>query len=511
MVNEIDQQKNNIRKYFRQQNNIITRLGDVVVHDELGQGGNAVVFSATWGRTQVAIKFLAEDCANEVSSRYNRFLTEVREIIKIADSQAVVPIYFYDHLNIEKNVFPYMLMKKYPDTLSTWKKRNEVDEIKKVLPIIKQIIYCLNQIHSRNIIHRDLKPQNILLDEEGNLVFADFGISWFDPEHYERIVKTDKRDRLANYGFSAPEQFQINPEPKPTMDLFALGQIIQWLVTNDTVRGVGRTKLSSIHESFQPLDSVVDLLLQFDPLKRPQTVSDVADLIHNSLNPIEIKAREEDIVFNALRGFDEIIRSACPGRRGLIRITEKNRIDNIMSVLAEQYKELRLWWTQGSSDCPIENIRQLNEDIWLFDSSECLIEEIWVKKDHSLDHQYILLQCGARTNFGIYEDYGQKSEEAAWFIDRYITRQEYDDGYAEIDGVVEKIEGRAEVRIRELERDFLFVATFANPINVDSHRSKNREIVDSVYHVIKDNEGVIESELEKLDKLSRHQISIMMS
>ncbi|MCM3269332.1 serine/threonine protein kinase [Paenibacillus elgii] len=209
MTSLIDQHKNTIRKYLKQHNTITTLLGDVVVLEELGQGGNAVVFSASWGRTRIAIKFLAEDCANEVTSRHNRFLTEVREIIKLADSQAVIPIYFYGHLSIGGNVFPYMLMKRYPDTLSTWKKKNKINEISKVLPIVKQLIYCLDQIHSENIIHRDLKPQNILIDEECQLVLADFGISWFDPEHYERLVKTDKKDRLANFGFSAPEQFQI--------------------------------------------------------------------------------------------------------------------------------------------------------------------------------------------------------------------------------------------------------------------------------------------------------------
>ncbi|AWP28481.1 hypothetical protein [Paenibacillus sp. Cedars] len=281
--------------------------------------------------------------------------------------------------------------------------------------------------------------------------------------------------------------------------------------SGDTVRGVNRTKLTSVHESFKPLDSVVDLLLQYEPSNRPQSAKELSKLIHTALNPPVIRESEEDKVINTLRRFDDIIRSACPGKRGLVRITEKQKIDYIMKRLAEEYSKLRLWWTQGSSDCPIENIRQLDEHIWIFDSSECRIEEIWVKKDSGLDHQYILLQCGPMPRFGIYEDFGQKTEEAAWFLDRYITRQEYDDGYAAIDGKVEKIDGRAEIRIREFERDFLFVATFANPINVDMNRNRNREVVDDVYHAIKDAGEILESELRKIDKLKRHPVSVMMS
>ncbi|NGM83392.1 protein kinase [Paenibacillus sp. 7124] len=511
MASNIDQQKNIIRKFFKDNNIIDTLLGEIYVMDELGQGGNAIVYSALWGRSVVAIKFLAEDCSVKTTSRHQRFVTEVREIIKLSDSQAVVPIYLYDLLPVEDFIFPYMLMKQYSDTLSTWKKKNPILQITDVLPVIKDLIYCIDKIHNLNIIHRDLKPQNILIDEDNDLVLADFGISWFDPEHYERLVKTEKKERLANFSFSAPEQFQTNPEPKPTMDLFALGQLIQWLITGDTLRGVGRTKLSSIHESFAPLDSIVDMLLQYDPSNRPQSVNELNSLLKSVLNPPEIQETEEERVFKALRGFDLIIRSTCPGKMGLIKITDKHKIHLIMSMIAEQYIKLRLWWTQGSSDCPIENIRQLDEDIWLFDSSECLIEEIWVKKDHSLDHQYILLQCAPMPPFGIYEDRGQKSEEAAWFMEKYITRQEYDDGFAEINGKIEKINNKAEIRIRELERDFLFVATFANPINVDTHPYNNRYVVDEVYHSIKDAGKIVETELIRLDKLKRHPTSVMMS
>ena len=42
---------------------------------------------------------------------------------------------------------------------------------------------------------------------------------------------------MANFDFSAPEQFQKENTPHCTMDIFALGQIITWIITGSVARG----------------------------------------------------------------------------------------------------------------------------------------------------------------------------------------------------------------------------------------------------------------------------------
>jgi len=41
----------------------------------------------------------------------------------------------------------------------------------------KQVLLAIKYSHENRILHRDLKPQNLLIDGEGNLKIADFGLA----------------------------------------------------------------------------------------------------------------------------------------------------------------------------------------------------------------------------------------------------------------------------------------------------------------------------------------------
>ncbi len=42
-------------------------------------------------------------------------------------------------------------------------------------------------IHSANVLHRDLKPENIIIDADGYLVLADFGIALELPKEEDEV------------------------------------------------------------------------------------------------------------------------------------------------------------------------------------------------------------------------------------------------------------------------------------------------------------------------------------
>ena len=53
------------------------------------------------------------------------------------------------------------------------------DEAKRLL---KQLASALAHVHEKKLAHRDIKPDNILINADGNVLLADFGICLFDSE-----------------------------------------------------------------------------------------------------------------------------------------------------------------------------------------------------------------------------------------------------------------------------------------------------------------------------------------
>lgn len=503
MLNE----KSTIRKYIRERGKIESDLGTITITQEIGEGGNALVFNALLGKKEVALKVLAEQ---KNTSKYRRFISEFREIIQLAETKAVVPIYYFNHIEIEGQEFPYVIMKNFPLTLKSWRQTNSINNYGELEGLLINLLDIVSVIHEENIVHRDIKPENILVSEDGQLVLADFGISWFDPEFFERFVHTGKGDRMANYDFSAPEQFEKGSRPHPTMDIFALGQIITWLVTGGVARG-NRIHLTSVDESFSVIEPVVSQMLARDPKERPSSINEIKEMIVNIIKEVSENRRfqnEIDSVLGDLRTFDKMLLHAFPGKRGILVTDDPIKIERLMNGLSGITSQTDLWWSQGSSNNTINKIDKLGENTWIMDYKEVQVEKIWaLKHNYSLDHQFLIIKTKAMPSFGIHENKEFHNEEAAWFIDRYISREEYDDGVAEIDGEVVVLEGKAELRLRNLQPEFYFVATSSHPIIL----FENEHVVSEVYKNLVQNDELDQDDITKLTRLKRHQISIMTS
>ena len=325
---QVSMQKLSIREIndYLKINNLYlkTKYGKIQIYNlESKSGGNGTVYFGKMSGIDVAIKFLI----NNSKEKLNRFLCEFGNVIlKLSEQDGIVKMFFYDEIVINNNIYPLICMKRYAGKLGY----NEDYSEDEIIDLVKQILYSTSIIHKQGIIHRDLKPDNLLLDSNGKIHIADFGIAYYNPEFFDKTGHTTEGERLANFDFSAPEQRDSKTEPNATMDIYAIGQITQWLVFGKTTKGTHRKRL---YEKFNTsrmhfLDSVVDKCLNDDPNNRYQSIEEILEEIEQyNIDKIKVKTNDKVALIE-------------DNSRNIDTIELKNALQDIMNKICNfQYGE----------------------------------------------------------------------------------------------------------------------------------------------------------------------------
>ncbi|MDO4754593.1 MAG: protein kinase, partial [Bacillota bacterium] len=155
-------------------------IGTVLSHkyeliELIGTGGMAEVYKAKdirLGRN-VAVKVLKQEFNND-KEFIKRFQTESKAIASLSHAN-IVNVYdvgFEDDLNyIVMELVTGNTLKDYLESIPGFMKEEAV------INIAIQICSALSQAHSKQVVHRDVKAQNILIDIDGRIKVADFGIA----------------------------------------------------------------------------------------------------------------------------------------------------------------------------------------------------------------------------------------------------------------------------------------------------------------------------------------------
>ena len=93
---------------------------------------------------------------------------------------------------------------------------------------IAQIIIAIGHLHKKNILYRDLKPENVLFNEDGYLLLADFGLA---------KMTASKKD-LSNSFCGTPEYLSpemiIGSGHDHTVDWWTVGILLYELIVGIT-------------------------------------------------------------------------------------------------------------------------------------------------------------------------------------------------------------------------------------------------------------------------------------
>nr|XP_043606370.1 probable serine/threonine-protein kinase At1g54610 [Erigeron canadensis] len=111
---------------------------------------------------------------------------------------------------------------------------------------MNQLLSGLEHCHNRHVLHRDIKGSNLLLDNEGGLKIADFGLaSFFDPNHKQPMTS-----RVVTLWYRPPELLLGATDYGVGVDLWSAGCILAELLAGKPIMP-GRTEVEQLHKIFK--------------------------------------------------------------------------------------------------------------------------------------------------------------------------------------------------------------------------------------------------------------------
>jgi len=280
-------------------------IGSYTIIRRLGEGGMGEVYLAEHRHIarRAAIKLLLPELTAkaEVASR---FFTEARATSLIRHEGIVEILDCAVHTDGRAFIVMEFLE---GESLAACLARigSFVNDARSALAIVGQIASALAAAHAKGIVHRDLKPDNVFLESTprsespARVKILDFGIAKLVHEGQQSsLQKTKAGSLMGTPAYMSPEQCKGAGLVDHRSDIYSLGCIAFELASGRppfVKEGAGEMlvahvaeappRLSDLVPSAMPaLNTLVMSMLEKDPARRPQSMTDVVRQIEQMLN-----------------------------------------------------------------------------------------------------------------------------------------------------------------------------------------------------------------------------------
>jgi len=236
----------------------------------LGRGGMGVVYKARQKSLNrvVALKLLAPERANDADFA-KRFAQEAQALAAL-NHPHIVTVHDFG----QAGGFYYLLM-EFVDGVNL-RQAMQAGRFtpEQALAIVPPICEALQYAHEHGIVHRDIKPENLLLDKEGGVKIADFGIAKMLGDESQTGIAESQPAGTPQY--MAPEQKE-HQRTDHRADIYSLGVVLYEMLTGE-LPGEKLQPPSSRLRGLQidvRLDEIVLRALEKAPEMRFQTAAEL--------------------------------------------------------------------------------------------------------------------------------------------------------------------------------------------------------------------------------------------
>jgi len=348
------------------------------------------------------------------------------------------------------------------------------------------IIDGIEHIHLQGMAHRDLHEQNVMISKES-----------------VKIIDILYHGTLAELSSSSKE-LRIREDNLQLRHI--IGQIIMHSVNGDE-------RLSSFHSNLPSSPSISDI-------RKGITLA----LEDNNQKILTVFSDKHDTYVDTVEFYDKRFSASFPGARGVVKFDDPAVVvDRLAILLAKPLALLRrdeedfypslqvpIWWLRGNTNCAIQYFSIISPTEILIGCMELRISDAAIFCSNEYFRNFIYLHCDAQEQTGLYEYlegevqeqinlYGYMDEEYALFKGNKISRAEYDDGAAVINGKVVDTAGEAELRHRYITPFNLLIAPISSPINNSDFDSQFGKLMNGILK----GDAVLDELVEAVGKLPR--------
>lgn len=248
------------------------RLPDYEIISLAGRGGMGSVYKARQKslRRMVAIKVLPPELSEDELRFPDRFQGEAETMANLSHPGIVA---VHDFGNAGDGLL-YFVMEFIDGTdVARRIERNGALPVDEALRITRAVCDALDYAHRHGVIHRDIKPANVLIDGEGRVKVADFGLAKV-AGHSQQSGITRTNVAMGTQEFAAPEQLTPGAAVDHRADIYSLGVMLYQMLTGEIPRVMFKLPSRSRSELGTRFDALICKALETNPEDRFQSVEE---------------------------------------------------------------------------------------------------------------------------------------------------------------------------------------------------------------------------------------------